>query len=85
MDVSSDQDVGAPQAFVAIDRTAAARLQISVNAIDAALNNAFAQRQISTIYEERNQYKVVLETLPWLQSDPHYLDHVFPGGIDGGS
>jgi multidrug efflux pump len=83
IEVSSDQDVGAPQAYVTIDRQAAARLQISVSAIDAALNNAFAQRQISTIYTERNQYKVILETLPWLQSDPRYLDHVYVGAITG--
>jgi multidrug efflux pump len=76
-EVSSDQDIGAPQANINIDRQAAARLQVSVAAIDDALDNAFSQRQISTIYTERNQYKVVLETLPWLQSDPHYLDHVY--------
>jgi multidrug efflux pump len=67
-EVSSDQDIGAPQVNVNIDRQAAARLQVSVAAIDDALANAFAQRQISTIYDERNQYKVVLETLPWLQT-----------------
>jgi multidrug efflux pump subunit AcrB len=58
-------------------------LQVSVAAIDDALDNAFSQRQISTIYTERNQYKVVLETLPWLQSDPHYLDHVYVGADTG--
>jgi multidrug efflux pump len=82
-EVSSDQDVGAPQVNVNIDRQAAARLQVSVAAIDEALANAFAQRQISTIYDERNQYKVVLETLPWLQSDPHYLDHVYVAADTG--
>ena len=76
-DVTSDQDIGAPEVMLNIDRTAAARLQVSVAAIDNALANAFSQRQISTIYEPRNQYKVVLETLPWLQQDPHYLDHVY--------
>ena len=82
-EVSSDQDVGAPQANIEIDRQAAARLQVSVAAIDDALDNAFSQRQISTIYTERNQYKVVLETLPWLQSDPHYLDHVYVAANTG--
>jgi multidrug efflux pump len=82
-EVSSDQDIGAPQANVEIDRQAAARLQVSVSAIDDALDNAFSQRQISTIYTERNQYKVVLETLPWLQSDPHYLDHVYVAANTG--
>jgi multidrug efflux pump subunit AcrB len=76
-DVTSDQDIGAPQVNVNIDRQAASRLQVSVAAIDNALDNAFSQRQISTIYSDRNQYKVVLETLPWLQQDPHFLDHVY--------
>ncbi len=82
-EVQSDQDVGAPQANITIDRQAAARLQVSVAAIDDALDNAFSQRQISTIYTERNQYKVVLETLPWLQKDPHYLDHVYVAANTG--
>ena len=45
---------------------AAARLGVRMQDIDAALNNAFAQRQISTIYTPRNQYRVILEV------DPHY-------------
>jgi multidrug efflux pump len=83
LDVTSDQDIGAPQVNVNIDRQAAARLQVSVAAIDNALDNAFSQRQISTIYSERNQYKVVLETLPWLQQDPHFLDHVYVAANTG--
>jgi multidrug efflux pump len=82
-EVSSDQDIGAPQVNINIDRTAASRLQVSVASIDEALANAFGQRQISTIYDERNQYKVVLETLPWLQTDPHYLDHVYVSADTG--
>ena len=82
-DVSSDQDKGGPQVKVQIDREAAARLQVSITAIDNALNNALSQRQISTIYDERNQYKVVLETLPWLQQDPHFLDHIYVGANTG--
>jgi multidrug efflux pump len=82
-EVSSDQDIGAPQVNLTIDREAAGRLQVSVAAIDEALANAYAQRQISTIYDERNQYKVVVETLPWLQSDPQYLDHVYVGADTG--
>ncbi len=72
-DVTSDQDRTAPQSNVVIDRDAAARLQLSTTAIDNALNNAFAQRQISTIYTDRNQYKVVLEIDPELQTDPSML------------
>ncbi len=82
-DVQSDQDIGAPQAMLTIDRDAAARMQVSATDIDTALSNALGQRQISTIYQPRNQYKVVLETLPWLQTDPHYLDHVYVGAANG--
>ena len=82
-DVTSDQDQAGPQATVEIDRAAAARLGVSVAAIDAALNNAFAQRQVSTIYSGRNQYKVVVETDPRLQTSPAMLDRVFVGSSGG--
>ncbi len=75
-DVYSDQDRAAPQANVVVDREAAARLGVSISAIDTALNNSYAQRQISTIYAQRNQYKVVLETSPDLQMDPSQLDQL---------
>jgi multidrug efflux pump len=79
-DVGSDQDRPAPQADLVIDREQASRMGVSVNAIDTALNNAFSQRQMSIIYTQRNQYRVVLETLPALQRDPVTLDHIFVPG-----
>ena len=79
-DVTSDQDRPAPQANVTIDRDAAARLGVSVSAIDTAMNNAFSQRQMSIIYTQRNQYRVVLETLPGLQTDPAKLGHIYVPG-----
>ncbi len=82
-DVTSDQDRAAPQLNVVIDRVAAARLGVSVSGIDNALNNAFAQRQISIIYGIRNQYRVVEETLPALQTDPAFLDRVKVGARGG--
>ena len=78
-DVTSDQDRTAPQSNVVIDLDAAARLKLSTTAIDNALNNAFAQRQISTIYTDRNQYTVILETDPKLQTDPSMLQTVYVG------
>ena len=78
-DVNSDQDHSAPQSNVVIDRDAASRLHLSTTAIDNALNNAFAQRQISTIYTDRNQYKVVLEVDPKLATDPSMLQLVYVG------
>ncbi len=80
VDVSSDQDRPAPQADVVIDREQASRMGVSVNAIDTALNNAFSQRQMSIIYTQRNQYRVVLETLPELQRAPTTLDHIYVPG-----
>ncbi|MBN9040139.1 MAG: acriflavine resistance protein B [Rhizobiales bacterium 62-47] len=82
-DVSSDRDPGGLQLNLTIDRKAASSLGVRVQDIDNALNNAFSQRQISTIYTQRNQYQVVLETLPHYQNDPSDLDHVFVAGANG--
>src|SRR6266566_1342894 len=76
-DVSTDREQGGLQADVTIDRLAASRLCVQVQDIDNALNNAFAQRQISTIYTQRNQYRVVLEIDRQFQRDPTDLNHVF--------
>ena len=82
-DVSSDQDRPGPEARIVIDRQAAARLGVSIAAVDAALNNAYAQRQVSIIYGERNQYRVVLETLPHLQADPSLIGDQWAAGAGG--
>jgi multidrug efflux pump len=59
-DVSTDQEEGGLQYDIRIDRDAAARLGVTMVSIGAALNNAFSQRQIVTLYGERNQYRAVL-------------------------
>ena len=82
-DVTSDQDRAGPQINVTIDRDAAARLGIKTSDIDNALNNAYAQRQVSTIYAQRNQYKVVLEIDPALQTDPSLLNRLYVGSASG--
>jgi multidrug efflux pump len=79
-DISSDRDPGGLQLSLSIDRKAASSLGVRVQDIDNALNNAFAQRQISTIYTQRNQYQVVLEIDPKFQSDPTDLDRIFVAG-----
>ncbi len=61
IDVTTDREQGGLQVGITIDRTAAARLGVRITDIDSALNNAFSQRQISTIYGARNQYRVILE------------------------
>jgi len=82
-DVTSDQDRAAPQANMVIDRQAASRLGVSVASIDNALNNAFSQRQISIIYTDRNQYRVVEETLPGLQLSLAGIDSLRVPGKGG--
>jgi multidrug efflux pump len=83
VDVTSDQDRAGPQVNVTIDRDAAARLGVRTTDIDNALNNAYSQRQVSTIYAQRNQYKVVLEIDPKLQIDPSLLDRLYVGATGG--
>ncbi len=69
-DVASDQQTGARQIRLAIDRDAASRLGVSLQSIDDTLYDAFGQRQVSTIYAQTNQYRVVMELTPELQGDP---------------
>jgi multidrug efflux pump len=80
IDVTTDRQLGGLQANVVIDRTAATRLGVQVQDIDNALNNAFSQRQISTVFTERNQYRIILETDPQFQRDPANINGVFVGG-----
>ncbi|MGE8498018.1 MAG: MdtB/MuxB family multidrug efflux RND transporter permease subunit [Pseudomonas sp.] len=61
-DVASDLQTRGLQVFLQIDRDLAGRLGVSVSAIDDALYDAFGQRQISTIYTQSSQYRVVLES-----------------------
>jgi hydrophobe/amphiphile efflux-1 (HAE1) family protein len=83
VDVTTDREQGGLQANVIIDRTAAARLGVRIQDIDNALNNAFSQRQVSTVYTERNQYRVILEVDPQFQRDPSDLTRVYVAGADG--
>jgi len=66
-DVASDQQNHGLQAMLNIDRDTASRLGITTQMIDNTLYDAFGQRQISTIFTQRNQYHVVLEIMPELQ------------------
>jgi multidrug efflux pump len=81
--VDQNRDEGGLQVDVKIDRDAAARLSVQIADIDSALNNAFSQRQISTIYARRNQYRVILEIDPKLQRDPSHLQHIHVPSSDG--
>lgn len=63
-EVAHDLQQQGLQAYIDIDRTAAARLGINVSQISAVLQSAFSQRQISTLFTQSNQYRVVLEVDP---------------------
>ncbi|WP_079223672.1 multidrug efflux RND transporter permease subunit [Stenotrophomonas maltophilia] len=69
-DVASDLQMQGRQARVNIDRDAAARLGVSVEAVADALYDAYGQRQISTIFTQASQYRVVLEADPSRQPGP---------------
>ena len=82
-DVDSDIEERGLQTLLTVNRDALARLGLTMKDVDAALNNAFGQRQVSTIYEEKNQYRVVLEyALPWLEGEDS-LGKVWLPGKDG--
>ncbi len=83
VDVSTDRQQGGLQVNVVPDRTAAARLGVRMQDIQSALNNAFAQRQISTLYTQRNQYRVILEIDPQYQRDPTDLVRIYVPGANG--
>ncbi len=80
VDMSTDREQGGLEAEVVIDRPAAARLGVSIQSIDDALGDAFGERQISTIYTQRNQYRVVLEVAPKDQQDPSDLTRIYVAG-----
>jgi multidrug efflux pump len=76
-DVNSDQQDRGLQMSLVIDRPTAARLGITPRAIDSALNLAFGQAQVSTIYQDRNQYRVVMEAAAQWQQSPQALEQLF--------
>jgi multidrug efflux pump len=82
-DVSTDRQPGGLQANVIIDRTAAARLRVRIQDIDSALNDAFGQRQISTLFTQRNQYRVVMEIDPQYQRDPTDVSRIYVNSQGG--
>ena len=72
-DVSTDQQDAGPQTTLVFDRDALARYGITMRAATTALNNAYGQRQVSTIYNPLNQYRVVLEAAPEYLQGPESL------------
>ena len=84
-DVATDQQTGAAQTTLVIDRVTASRLGITPLAIDQTLYDAFGQRQISTLFTQSNQYHVILEALPNFQSNPAKLQDIYVRAANGTS
>jgi multidrug efflux pump len=81
-DVSSEAQDGGLRAALDINRQRAGQLGVNLQGVTDTLNDAFAQRQISTIYGQANQYRVVLEALPMYQRDPSILSKLYlPGAL----
>jgi multidrug efflux pump len=75
-DVDSDQQENGVETLVTIDRDSAARMGVTPRAVDNALYNAFGQRQVATIYEDVNQYAVILEWQQKFAQGPEALNDV---------
>jgi len=83
VDVNTDQQDKGLQTSLVIDRDAAARLGVSPRLIDTTLNDAFGQRQVSTIYSALNQYHVVMEAAPGYWQAPDTLNDVYVSTTKG--
>jgi multidrug efflux pump len=82
-DVATDQQTLGAQAKLVIDRVTASRLGITPQAIDNVLYDAFGQREIATLFTQLNQYHLILETLPELQTDPAKLNNIYVQSSSG--
>ncbi len=79
-EVASEAQEGGPRVLVNVDREQAGRLGVSMQSVTDTLNDAFGQRQISTIYGQANQYRVILEAQPRYQQDPGWLSKLYVTG-----
>ncbi|HEX7891862.1 MAG TPA: efflux RND transporter permease subunit [Ramlibacter sp.] len=77
VDVDTDQQENGVETFVEVDKESAKRLDITSRDIDNALYNAFGQRQVATIYDELNQYKVVMQVAPRYIRSPEALKDIY--------
>ena len=82
-DVATDQQPNGYQTMVDVDREKASRLNLLTQTIDDTLYDAFGQRQVSTIFSQLNQYRVVLEAEPEFQSSPDALDKIYVKSTTG--
>jgi multidrug efflux pump len=76
-DVNTDQQDNGVEAYVDVDHDTAARLGVNLRDVDNALYDSFGQRQVANIYEDLNQYTVVMETAPIYSRAPDSLSNVY--------
>ena len=76
-DVDSDQSENGVETFITLDRDSASRMGVTPRAVDNALYNAFGQRQVATIYEDINQYAVIMEWDRRFSTGPEALKDVY--------
>ncbi|MDB5760676.1 MAG: nodulation protein, partial [Burkholderia sp.] len=77
IDIDTDQEENGVETFVSVDRDSAARLGVNARDVDNALYNSFGQRQVATIYDELNQYRVVMEVSQEYARSPESLRDVY--------
>ena len=82
-DVENHSESGTQQISLQIDREAARRLGVDMQMVAQVLNSSFSQRQVATLYDRLNQYRVIMELEPQFTSDPAVLDQVQVIGADG--
>jgi hydrophobe/amphiphile efflux-1 (HAE1) family protein len=76
-DVASDQQINGLQLNIDVDREKASRLNVLTQAIDDTLYDAFGQRQVSIIFTQLNQFRVILEVEPNFRTSPEVLDKIY--------
>jgi multidrug efflux pump len=86
IEVDTDQQENGVESYVQVDKDTASRLGITSRDIDNALYNAFGQRQVATIYDDLNQYKVIMGLAPRYMRSPEALKDIYvPANVPAGS
>ncbi len=82
-DIDAPSEGGTQMVMLNIDREAARRLGVDMQMVTSVLNSSFSQRQIATLYDRLNQYRVIMELAPKYTSDPAVLKQVMVIGANG--
>lgn len=82
-DIATDQQNSGLQLSIEIDRLAASRMHVSIQSISDTIYDAFGQRQISVIYTDLNQYRIIMENEAGLRNSPQCLEQLYVGSTIG--